>query len=100
MRTYVNAWRAQRALESNFGIGNSEQELVEYLNSNLQGLTREEAMDLLSQWGAIESEECSNGTPFSRCDVHVTHFLDTELGFVLTVFYEDSIVSSVNILRS
>jgi hypothetical protein len=91
---------ARRIYQEELGIDNSDDELEAFMTKELKGLTREEIVEKLGQWGDVEVRDCSNIDTHGWCVIQVSNFLGTGFGHEFTVIFVNSRAESVMIYYS
>jgi len=97
VETYLYHLEEERVYKEKLGIGTNDSELEAFMTQELKGLTHEEALARLGQWGIVRIKDCKVGPVTGRCVVEVSGFLGTRSSEVFTIFYRNLKVDSVAI---
>jgi hypothetical protein len=96
VNTSLRDRRIEQIYQSRLGIGNSDHEVVSFLNQELVGLTHTEAIAQLGQWGVVNDENCPTGKTTGGCIIYVSDFLDVR-DYEFTIIYEKRRIKIIRI---
>jgi hypothetical protein len=99
-RRHLRYWAAKPIYQEKLGISNNDDELEAFMTKELKGLTREEVVEKLGQWGDVEVRDCLNIDTHGWCVIQVSNFLGTGLRHEFTVTFVNSRAESVMIYYS